>query len=110
MHEAKGWREPYPLMFRMTGAADSVVLESVPTYGSTLLGTPALDEAVAAAVAVCEAQAGPVSMRRLIELMDVKARRETKIAAIEEAVARGQIAETAGPRNSRQFTIEQVAP
>lgn len=54
-----------------------------------------------AAVRAIKAKNEPVSKRRLLALMiNVKARQETKLAAIEEAIAAGAIATQPGPKGS----------
>jgi hypothetical protein len=94
--------EPYPMVFRMTAAADSVALEADATLG-TVGRQSVIDEITRCAAEACRDAGEPLTMRRLIGRMDVKAGRDAKIAGIEEAVACGQITETPGPNRSRMF-------
>lgn len=97
--------EPGPLNFRLIGAAESVVLERVDQSGG-VHASPLIDEAARLAVEAAQADGGTLSMRRLVERIALKARRDTKIAGIEEAVARGDLRESSGPRGARLFEVQ----
>jgi hypothetical protein len=57
------------------------------------------------AVEVAKSAGRPLTLRELVSLMTVKARKEVLYAGIEIAVAEGRLDETTGPRHARVFTF-----
>jgi 5S rRNA maturation endonuclease (ribonuclease M5) len=66
--------------------------------------------AARAAVKAAKGEGQPLSIRALVGAMGIKVGTDTKRNGIELAIARGALAETAGPRNSRLVTFVSELP
>jgi hypothetical protein len=66
--------------------------------------------AARAAVKAANKEGRQVSLRGLVDLMKIKASRDTKIAGMELAVARGALTEQPGSRGARLFTYATELP